>query len=420
MKKYEASIIGLGKLGAAMLACFAKKQIKTIAIDNNIKRLKELEKFEDKNNEKNVSKILKKYNQNYFLSSDIQDAIYKSDLTFIVLPTPSLKDGSYDLKSISKIFLKLSSLIKLKKKYHMFVLCSTVLPLDIDHKIIPFIEKKSGLKFKKNFGFIYSPEFISLGNIINEFLNPQIILIGSENEKDLRLILKIYNKIYNKKNFKILNFKEAELTKIAINSLMTMKISFSNFIGLLSKKIGLMSSKDTLLAVNDFYKNFDKANLAGLGYGGPCLPRDNRALAYLAKSKNIDSSIQKTIDKFNKNLPKYIHNYFLNIYKSKKILFIGIAYKKDTDFYEKSQSIDLIKECSKKNYISLFDFKKIKKNFNKNIKIFTNINDAINNNDIIVLCHNDKRLNQVNFKNKIVIDLWSQLKIKKNKNLFFL
>ena len=82
MKKYEASIIGLGKLGAAMLACFAKKQIKTIAIDNNIKRLKELEKFEDKNNEKNVSKILKKYNKNYFLSSDIQDAIYKSDLTF--------------------------------------------------------------------------------------------------------------------------------------------------------------------------------------------------------------------------------------------------------------------------------------------------------------------------------------------------
>lgn len=70
--------------------------------------------------------------------------------------------------------------------------------------------------------------------------------------------------------------------------------------------------------------------------------------------------------------------------------------------------------------LACFAKKKIKKHFNKNIKIFTNINEAINNNDIIVLCHNDKRLNQVNFKNKIVIDLGSQLKIKKNKNLFFL
>ncbi len=403
------SIIGLGKLGASMMGCFSSKNIEVLGYDNNPKVVNLVKKGKSPVDETGLEDLIKKYKKNILVTNNLKNLLDKTNITFIVVPTPTANDGSYDLKIIKKSLIKFSKLLKNKNKYHLIVLCSTVLPEDSENKLIPIIEKYSQKTFKKNFGFIYSPEFISLGNIISEYLNPEIVLIGSESEKDNKILSNIYKKLYSPKKFKFMNLKEAELTKISVNSLMTAKISFSNMIGLFCLNMKNANSNLVLGSVKNFFENFKKGYKSGLGYGGPCLPRDNLALLYLNNKFGLNINMPKSIDQTNNSIPENLFNIFFKKIKNKKILFIGISYKPLTSYYEKSQSILLLKKVSKNNVVSVFDYNPITIKFDSKIKIKKNITNAIKANDIIVLCHLDKRYKKLNLKDKKVIDFWGQL-----------
>lgn len=426
MSSKTISIIGLGKLGSSMMVCFASKNFKIIGVDNNQKSIDLINKGLPPVDETNLSKYLKKYKKNILATSSYKIAIEKTSMTFIVVPTPTAKDGSYDLKILNQCLKQIASLLKNKKSYHTIILCSTVLPGDSLSKLIPLIEKTSKKKLKKDFGFVYSPEFISLGNIINEYLNPEIVLIGSDNKKDHNQILNFYKKIYKTKLFSVMSITEAELTKIAINSFMTMKISFANMIGMICKKMNKMNSSIVLNSINQFFSKFNKASKAGLGYGGPCLPRDNIAVNFLNKKNNIYSRLPIEIDSINNKMPNFLFKEYLEKYKNKKILLAGLSYKPETNFYEKSQTLEILKKL-KSHKVSIFDFKSIDETLKQKlkldtfIKIETNFKNAISKNDVIVLCHLDKRFKKINFKKKIVIDFWRQVEVKRNniKNIAY-
>jgi UDPglucose 6-dehydrogenase len=403
------SIIGLGKLGASMMGCFSSKNIKVLGYDSNPNVIDLINKGKSPVDETGLENLIIKYKKNISVTNNLKTLLDKTNITFIVVPTPTANDGSYDLKIIKKVLIKFSKLLKNKKKYHLIVLCSTVLPEDSENKLIPIIEKYSKKTFKKKFGFIYSPEFISLGNIISEYLNPEIVLIGSESEKDIKILSNIYKKLYSSKKFKFMNLKEAELTKISVNSLMTAMISFSNMIGLFCLNMKNANSNLVLDTVKFFFKNFKKGYKSGLGYGGPCLPRDNLALLHLNNKFGLNISMPKSIDQTNNSIPRGLYNIFFKKIKNKKILFIGVSYKPKTSYYEKSQSITLINIVSKNNIVSVFDYNPIKIKLNPKIKIKKNITNAIKANDLIVLCHLDERYKKLNLKNKKVIDFWKQL-----------
>ena len=417
--KFDLSVVGLGKLGATMLACFASKGFNSIGYDKNLKISKTINEGKAPNDETNLNRLIRHNRKKLYATYNLSNIVQKTNKTFIVVPTPTAKNGTYDLKILKSCLKEIAKELKKKKSYHLIILCSTVMPEDSEKYLIPLIEKFSEKKFGSEFGFIYSPEFISLGNIINEYLNPQLILIGSKNNRDKILIKKIYKKMYSAKLFKFMNIKDAELTKISINSFMTMKISFSNMIGLFCLKMQDSNSENILITVKKFFEKFTKGYKTGLGYGGPCLPRDNIALASLNKKFGYNLNLPKSVDQINNSISKNLYNHFLKKYKNKKILFLGISYKPKTSYYEKSQSLDIIKKTANRNNVSIFDFNPITINFNRNILIETNIKKAVKKNEIIVLCHYDNRYVKLNLKNKIVIDFWKQLKIKPKNYLSF-
>lgn len=407
--RFDLSIIGLGKLGSSMMGCFASKKIKVIGYDKKIENVSILNKGKSPVQETNLNKIINENKKYICATHELSKVVNYSDITFVVVPTPTSEDGSYNLEIVKKCLKDLSINLRKKKKYHLIVLCSTVLPEDSEKYLIPIIEKYSQKKFQKNFGFVYSPEFISLGNIVNEFLYPEIVLIGSQNKKDKEIISKIYEKLYSKKLFKFMKIKEAELTKISVNCLMTAKISFSNMIGLFCLNMPKANSTVVLNSVKSFFDNFKKGYKSGLGYGGPCLPRDNLAMSYLSKKYKLKINLPRSVDTTNKLIPKHLYNKFLSKYKNKKILFVGISYKPKTSYYEKSQTLSLINFVKEKNFVSVFDFNKLNINFETKIKKENKIDEAIKRNDIIVLCHLDKRYKKINFRNKKVIDFWDQI-----------
>lgn len=417
MTKNNISLFGLGKLGATILGCLAYKKFKVIGVDNNQEFVNKINLGISPVDETNLDQLIKENKKRIFATNSYELAIEKSNISLIVVPTPSKKNGEYELKFVMNCLSKIARLIKSKKAYHLIVLCSTVMPGDCKEKLIPNIERISQKKYGTNFGFIYSPEFISLGNIIQEYLKPNIVLIGSEKKKDTLTIMKIYKKIFFIKKFCLMNITEAELIKISINCFMTLKISFSNMIGIFCKKLGNLNSMKVLKTLSNFFENFTKGSSAGMGFGGPCLPRDNLAVFKLSKKLNSKFSLPLSIDEINNKLVNFFYKNYLKKYQNKKILFIGVSYKPLTSFYEESPAIKLIYMMKKK--ISVFDYNNIKFNFSNKIVIEKKLSEAVKKNDVIVLCHKDDKNNNINFKNKIVIDFWRQIRLVGNQKKLY-
>ena len=305
--RFKISVIGFGKLGSAMGVSFAESGFKVIAYDNNLKLIEEFKKKKAPFKEKKLDKFLKKNFQKIEFVQRIETAVMNSNISFLVLPTPVKADGKYSLDYIFKCLDSMTPSLN-KKKIHNIVLTSTVMPESCNSKIIPYLKKKN--KFCK-INFFYSPEFISIGNIIDEFINPRLVLIGSNKSQNSQLLKKIYQKVCGKK-VKIFNssIENIEIAKIAVNCTMTTRISLMNSFLMISNKTYNSDIDSITEIIKSFFLDFDKGFYAGLPYGGPCLPRDNVAIGTYLQSKGIKNFIPKATDETNNiiisNLYKFI------------------------------------------------------------------------------------------------------------------
>jgi len=268
---------------------------------------------------------------------------------------------------------------------------------------------------------IYNPYFVALGSVVKTLLNPDFVLIGTRNKDKINNLLNIYNSIYYKDvKFKILSLKEAEITKIFVNTFLTLKISFSNYVQLLSYEDKELSPSRILDAIGED-KRIGKAFLQpGLPYGGPCLPRDNNAVINFANKLDVESSLNKSTETVN--------NYFIStLYKQikyllenniKSISFIGLGYRANTDCIDGSVALKLIDFCLEKNFkVLLYDFY-IKESY-KNLKKYSNLEELLLHSDIIFIPYKDKKFNQLlNFNKKriIVLDCFNQFNNNNNNN----
>ena len=266
--------------------------------------------------------------------------------------------------------------LKYKKKYHVIVVKSTVLPGTTDTLIKKYIEKYSGKKSGKDFGLSMNPEFLREGEAINDFLKSDRIIIGSDNKKTQLIVKKVYRKF---KNVPILttNNKTAELIKYTSNSLLANLISFSNEISNIGDKIGDINFDQVLKGVSLDRRITTKINKKlvipglvsylepGCGFGGSCFPKDVKSLSYLASKLKSDNSILKSILRTNeKQIDKLYRIILKNTSSSKKnILILGLAFKPDTDDIRESPSVKLIKKLLKNNktLIEVYDPVALKK-----------------------------------------------------------
>src|SRR6476660_9408130 len=191
----DISVIGLGKLGATMTACLASRGFNVIGVDVSQKAVSAMNAGRAPAQETGLDELIAKHKDHIRATLSHEDAILNSDLSFVIVPTPSDERGAFSLQYAAWAFKEIGKALAKKKTYHNVVLTSTVLPGSTRQALIPILEKESGKKAGRDFGVCYSPEFIALGSIINDFLNPDFTLIGEFDDKCGAQLEEIYSQV---------------------------------------------------------------------------------------------------------------------------------------------------------------------------------------------------------------------------------
>jgi UDPglucose 6-dehydrogenase len=356
MNKSKLAVIGCGKLGAPLVACLAHAGHTVIGIDTNQDLIQNLKVNKITWSEPNLAEYLEKYKSQIAFESAYSDSFSEVTTSFIIVPTPSTSSGEYTidfvLAAIKSIGEKLN---QINFDTHTIVIVSTVMPGDTEGRITSTLNESLG-KNSERVSICYSPEFIALGSVIKNLQSPDSILIGEPNEKagsELQELL--LSMVVNQPKVLRMTTAEAEIAKIAINSYVTTKISFSNQISEICERVPGTSAENVLRALGADSRIGISYLKQGTSYGGPCFPRDNRAFAKFAKNIGIDLDIAHATDKINDRQQDRLIKALGKVRPTaKNILIVGMSYKKDTDVYEESPALKFINESAHYNYF-VFD-----------------------------------------------------------------
>ena len=330
----DIGVIGVGKLGLCMALGLEQAGYTVLCNDVNTDYLDLIKTKKLKSIEPGVTDALAS-SSNLRVTNYIKD-MYKLQTIFIVVATPSLPDGSYNHSAVDTIVDDIITCNKEDPDYSdkLLVISCTTMPTYCDT-----VQTKLA---KYNYNVCYNPEFIAQGDILNGQTNPDIVLIGHSNQSACDKLISIYRRLTkNNPPFHCMTRTEAEITKISLNCFLTTKIAFANLIGDIVIKSG-GNPEHVLTAIGHDTRVGKKFLKWGYGFGGPCLPRDNRALCHFSKTIGIQHEIGEVVDKSNKlhllNIIDNIKN--MNI-ENKPIFFDSIVYKKDTNILEESQKLAL-------------------------------------------------------------------------------
>ena len=350
--KESISVVGLGKLGACLAACLAHKKFSVIGYDTNAHTVALVRKRQAPVQEPKLQELLKTVSPRICATTDAQKILKETSITFIVVPTPSLRNGIFSDAYIRAFFTTIAPFLKCVTHHHIFVIVSTVLP-GTTECLITRLEKDSGKKINKDFSICYNPEFIALGSVIANTLEPDLVLIGESNREAGNRVEKIYHHLCdNAPRIARMSIVSAEITKIALNAYVTMKISFANTLGNLCERVS-GADVDTITTALGADRRISPYYLkAGTAYGGPCFPRDSKAFSTFAKSLGLKAPLAEASDIVNDfQIDDLIYKIEHELKKKKHhaISFLGLSYKPKTPVIEESAAIRVIEHLIKKH-----------------------------------------------------------------------
>lgn len=347
------SVCGLGKLGACMAATFAAEGYEVIGLDIDPEKVRAINEARPPVEEPLLAENIKKGNGKLRATLDPKDII-ATDVTFFITPSPSLPDGSFSNEFLLSAMLPVArALREAGKKDHLFVCSSTTTPGSCDTVLIPALEKEMGGVCGEVFGFCYNPEFIALGNVIQGLLKPDMVLIGESDPKYGALLEELHVRhSQNSPTIARMSLVSAELTKISVNAFVTMKISFTNQLRMIAEQFAGANIHNILEAIGSDTRIGKKYLRAGLSYGGPCFPRDNRLLAYVARSKGVEAPLAEATDYVNILSNKDLYKKVTDKVSDKKgtIAVLGLSYKPDTYITEEAAGFILAQNLKKDGY----------------------------------------------------------------------
>ena len=419
-------MIGTGYVGLVSGVCFSDLGNTVYCVDNNKNKIDLLNDGKVPIYEPGLEEILKKnYKEKRLIfTTDLKKAVLNSDIIFICVGTPTLKNSdSADLKYVFNVAKQLKKLIS---RYKIIVTKSTV-PVCTGDKI----EKILGNLINKNLVDVVSnPEFLREGEAIRDFIHPDRVIIGTNSKKANKIMNALYAPIVKKTSrYYNTSRRGAELIKYASNAFLATKITYINELANLCEKTGV-DIKDISVGMGSDERIGGRFLRAGPAYGGSCFPKDTRALINTANQFKTDLSIVKSVVKSNNKrkilLTKRLENILNNKLKNKVITFLGVTFKPNTDDMREASSIPMIKYLNKNNSKIRYhdpsgeknEFKKL-----KNVKYYKDIQSACFNSDLIVLHTewNDFRL--LNFKKLVkksnfkIFDMRNMYSPSKMKNL---
>jgi len=342
------SVIGLGKLGASMAAAFGSRGFDVIGVDVNQKSIDLVNAGHAPVQETDLEETIAANKDRIRATLSHEDAVLNSDISFVIVPTPSDEKGSFSLQYAEWAFKEIGKALGKKKDYHNIVLTSTVLPGSTRQALIPILERESGKTAGRDFGVCYSPEFIALGSIIRDFLNPDFTLIGELDDRSGSMLESIYSRLMvNHQKSARMSLENAELTKISVNTFVTTKITFANMLAEICEKLP-GGDVDVVTNALGLDSRIGRKYLTGsIGYGGPCFPRDNVALSYIAGQLGVKAGLAETTDSMNRAVAEKVSKRILPMIKpGATVAVLGLSYKPFSHVTEESQGVYVAKQLS--------------------------------------------------------------------------
>ncbi len=274
-------------------------------------------------------------------TTDATAAVMNSEVSFVCVGTPSLKNGKLDLSHIEGVAREIGAAIRQKKSPHVFVLRSTVLAGTTETVAIPILEKESGKKCGQDFTVCYNPEFMREGNAVADFLNPPYTILGASDSRHLAPLRELYKNtpgtLYET------TIPVAEMVKYFSNCYHALKVGFANEMGTMCKHLGVDAHAVTKIFTSDTKLNISSAYLfPGFAFGGSCLPKDLRAITYKAKELDLELPLLESLMPSNaEHIDRAVEMVMST--RKKKIAQLGLSFKAGTDDLRESPQVQLIK-----------------------------------------------------------------------------
>lgn len=346
----KISIFGMGYVGVVSAACLASEGHTVVGVDPNGAKVGLINEGKTPIVEKGLGELLARAVADKLLqaTSDAQEAVAATDISFICVGTPSEANGSLDLKYVRRVCEEIGEALKGKTGFHIVVARSTMLPGTVANTIIPTLEAHSGKTAGVDFGVCSNPEFLREGTAVFDYRNPPKTVVGASDEVSAESLIDLYRDL----NAPLINtdIATAEMVKYTDNVWHALKVGFANEIGNICKEVGIdghavmdIFSQDTKLNLSSYYMK------PGFAFGGSCLPKDVRALNYRARTLDLDTPIISSILPNNENQVK--RGLDLIIAKgNKKISILGFSFKAGTDDLRESPVVELIERLIGKGY----------------------------------------------------------------------
>jgi UDPglucose 6-dehydrogenase len=424
-------MIGTGYVGLVSGVCFSDLGNDVICVDKDLNKIKNLKKGIIPIYEPGLDELVLKNFKNKRLkfSTNLNESVSKSDIIFICVGTPTKKNSSAaDLSQVYNVAKEITGSIS---KFKIIITKSTV-PVTTGDEIEKIISKKIP---KRLFSVVSNPEFLREGEAIRDFIYPDRVVIGTDNKRSIKILKNLYSPLISK-GAKYINTsrRAAELIKYASNAFLATKITFINELSNLCEKIGV-NVEDISIGMGLDKRIGSRFLRAGPAYGGSCFPKDTKAIVSTSDRFKTNLSVIKSVIKSNDNrsslLLKRVFDILNHKVRNKKICFLGVTFKANTDDMRDSSCLSmipsLVKKGAKINYFDPTGEKNEFKNF-KNVSYSNDIKSAISNSDLIIIHTEWNDFKSINFnktvknKNYKIFDMrniYSAKKMKEQKIKYF-
>lgn len=414
------AVFGLGYVGCVSLGCLANNGHSVIGVDISDFKVDLINTGKPTIVEKDIDELIAKYRKvgSIKATTDHTNAVKESEMAFICVGTPSLPTGQLNLNQVYKTAEQIGKGLKGTNSFYTIVIRSTVIP-GTNEKVGKIIEQFSGKSRNSHFAVVSNPEFLREGTAVNDYYNPSMTVIGTENQYAFELLETIYSQV--KAPVIKTDIGVAEMIKYVNNSFHALKIAFANEVGVIAKTLGTDSKKLMDLFVLDNKLNISPAYFKpGMGYGGSCLPKDLKGLSTIAYDNYLKTPLLNSIDESNN-----IHNNrafdLVEKFQSKKVGIIGLAFKKGTDDLRYSPAVELVERLAGKGFdVKIYDKNVvISKLFGSNksyieeklphisVLLTDSLEDVLNDSETVVLVHRLPEVTEMKhrLKDKNIVDL---------------
>ena len=371
----KLSVVGLGKLGLCTAAYFASKGHRVTGVDKSSYLVGELGQKRCPIRETGLAEFLETAWGNFSVTTEIADGVRHSDITLVIVPTPSGPDPApifpramrprlvngggwrsgvpaarvrrlvrgFSNEHVEAVLHGIGPVLASKGEFHVVDVVSTVMPGSSEGVFKPLLEELSGKVCGEDFGLVYNPEFIALGSVINDFSRPDMVLIGASDERSAEMVEQLYlSSCENRPHIAKMSLLNAEISKLSLNCFVTTKISFANELSNICERIPGAHVDAITEAIGFDSRVGGKYLRAGMGFGGTCFPRDNAAFQTFATNVGYEAKISRATVAVNDMVVEKLYGLVkANTPDAANVALLGLSYKQGTHVIEESQSIML-------------------------------------------------------------------------------